>query len=161
MLYRGLPGAHSLVREAGKRYSSAGLYHLLLSLLVQEQAPREAEKQFNYGQTGTAVSALSLANRGGIETGAEVAISTQRCFFGQEGFCSCRHHRYIFEEKKQPKNGQPGPPVGARLQELGPKFTLKLRSLQVRAPDSLSSALCSIVLKRRPGFVQPGLHIAQ
>ena len=50
------------------------------------------------------------------------------------GLCACRHHRYIFEEKKQPKNGQPGPPVGARLQELGPRFTLKLRSLQVGIP---------------------------
>ena len=47
-----------------------------------------------------------------------------------------RHHRYIFEEKKQPKNGQPGPAVGARLQELGPRFTLKLRSLQVSASAS-------------------------
>lgn len=47
--------------------------------------------------------------------------------------CACRHHRYIFEEKKQPKSGQQqGPAVGARLQELGPRFTLKLRSLQVR-----------------------------
>ena len=47
----------------------------------------------------------------------------------------CRHHRYIFEEKKQPKNGQAGPAVGARLQELGPRFTLKLRSLQVGFPS--------------------------
>lgn len=41
----------------------------------------------------------------------------------------CRHHRYIFEEKKKGQEGTPQ--VAARLQELGPRFTLKLQSLQV------------------------------
>ncbi|CAL5229421.1 g12743 [Coccomyxa viridis] len=54
----------------------------------------------------------------------------------QRDFIFFRHHRYIFEEKKQPKNGQAGPAVGARLQELGPRFTLKLRSLQLGTFDS-------------------------
>ena len=49
----------------------------------------------------------------------------------------CRHHRYIFEEKAAKGSGKKGEEegarVGARLQELGPRFTLKLRSLQV--PD--------------------------
>ena len=45
---------------------------------------------------------------------------------------ACRHHRYIFEEKKPGKAAkEDAPKVGARLQELGPRFTLKLRSLQV------------------------------
>ena len=42
---------------------------------------------------------------------------------------TCRHHRYIFEEKQKGKEGSPQ--VVARLQELGPRFTLKLQSLQV------------------------------
>ena len=43
-----------------------------------------------------------------------------------------RHHRYIFEEKKPGKAAKEDvAKVGARLQELGPRFTLKLRSLQV------------------------------
>lgn len=42
-----------------------------------------------------------------------------------------RHHRYIFEEKKSGKAAEGKPQVIARLQELGPRFTLKLRSLQV------------------------------
>lgn len=69
--------------------------------------------------------------------------------------CRCRrHHRYIFEEKsakaaaaaaekaraaaaKQQGEAPPPPlPVGARLQELGPRFTLKLQSLQKGTFDS-------------------------
>ena len=42
-----------------------------------------------------------------------------------------RHHRYIFEENKPGKAKEDVAKVGARLQELGPRFTLKLRSLQV------------------------------
>jgi ribosome production factor 1 len=57
-----------------------------------------------------------------------------------------RHHRYIFEEKQAPVKGakkksgeeEEGARVGARLQELGPRFTLKLRSLQV--PGSILHA---------------------
>ena len=43
-----------------------------------------------------------------------------------------RHHRYIFEEKE--RRGQKS--MVARLQELGPRFTLKLRSLQKGTFDS-------------------------
>ena len=45
----------------------------------------------------------------------------------QRDFLFFRHHRYIFEEGKRKNDG----PVRARLQELGPQFTLKLRSLQL------------------------------
>ena len=45
---------------------------------------------------------------------------------------ACRHHRYIFEEKE--KRSQKS--VIVRLQELGPRFTLKLRSLQKGTFDS-------------------------
>ena len=41
----------------------------------------------------------------------------------QRDFLFFRHHRYIFEEGKKKRDG----PVRARLQELGPQFTLKLR----------------------------------
>ena len=44
---------------------------------------------------------------------------------------SHRHHRYVFEEMKGKQAAKE--PVGARLQEIGPRFTLRLRSLQVRA----------------------------
>lgn len=44
---------------------------------------------------------------------------------------SHRHHRYVFEEKKGKLAAKE--PLGARLQEIGPRFTLRLRSLQVRA----------------------------
>lgn len=52
------------------------------------------------------------------------------------GRVTCRHHRYIFEEKKG-KDG--APQVAARLQELGPRFTLKLQSLQVSTRQMLDS----------------------
>eukprot|EP00934_Nitzschia_sp_Nitz4_P000648 Nitzschia sp. Nitz4//scaffold7_size249615//209404//210459//NITZ4_001207-RA/size249615-processed-gene-0.159-mRNA-1//1//CDS//3329558532//648//frame0 len=63
-------------------------------------------------------------------------------FHNQRDYIFVRHHRYIFEEKKQqPKKKseeteEPEKPpevkdrVKARLQELGPRFTLKLRWLQ-------------------------------
>ena len=52
--------------------------------------------------------------------------------FSSDGHTDCRHHRYVFEEreKKQQKS------VVARLQELGPRFTLRLRSLQKGTFDS-------------------------
>jgi ribosome production factor 1 len=54
--------------------------------------------------------------------------------------CCCRHHRYIFEEKERTAEAaQPGRPkaaVVARMQELGPRFTLKLQSLQKGTFDS-------------------------
>lgn len=67
-------------------------------------------------------------------------------FHNQRDYIFVRHHRYIFEEKKQktdPKKKkteekeEAEPPalsvkdrVKARLQELGPRFTLKLRWMQ-------------------------------
>jgi ribosome production factor 1 len=60
-------------------------------------------------------------------------------FHNQRDYLFVRHHRYIFNEKvvdpaKKKKEETPEeagkPPVKARLQELGPRFTLKLRWLQ-------------------------------
>lgn len=65
-------------------------------------------------------------------------------FHNQRDYIFVRHHRYIFEEKKQKPTKQtkeevkeePEKPLGvkdrvkARLQELGPRFTLKLRWVQ-------------------------------
>lgn len=72
-------------------------------------------------------------------------------FHNQRDYIFVRHHRYIFREKKEAeddkkkkkkaekksgsaesdeKEKQEGPNVKTRLQELGPRFTLKLRWLQ-------------------------------
>ena len=64
-------------------------------------------------------------------------------FHNQRDYIFVRHHRYIFEEKKQKpakkkaeEKNEPEKPLGVkdrvktRLQELGPRFTLKLRWLQ-------------------------------
>ena len=50
----------------------------------------------------------------------------------QRDFIFFRHHRYIFEEKGEGKKRR----VVARLQELGPRFTLKLKSLQMGTFDT-------------------------
>eukprot|EP00899_Mesostigma_viride_P015235 jgi/Mesvir1/23712/Mv18659-RA.1 len=55
-------------------------------------------------------------------------------FHNQRDFIFFRHHRYIFEPGKEGKKDQPR--VIARLQELGPRFTLKLQSLQKGTFDS-------------------------
>jgi hypothetical protein len=47
-----------------------------------------------------------------------------------------RHHRYIFEQKESKSKEQQQPAVIARMQELGPRFTLKLLSLQKGTFDS-------------------------
>eukprot|EP00276_Gloeochaete_wittrockiana_P004706 CAMPEP_0184659606 /NCGR_PEP_ID=MMETSP0308-20130426/30337_1 /TAXON_ID=38269 /ORGANISM="Gloeochaete witrockiana, Strain SAG 46.84" /LENGTH=303 /DNA_ID=CAMNT_0027099561 /DNA_START=3 /DNA_END=914 /DNA_ORIENTATION=+ len=47
-------------------------------------------------------------------------------FHNQRDFLFFRHHRYIFEGRER-----------ARLQELGPRFTLKLQSLQTGTFDTL------------------------
>ena len=56
-------------------------------------------------------------------------------FHNQRDYIFVRHHRYIFETADQPKGGKKGTTpseiMKARLQELGPRFTLKLRWLQV------------------------------
>eukprot|EP00798_Chlamydomonas_sp_ICE-L_P012221 gene12221-15352_t len=51
-------------------------------------------------------------------------------FHNQRDFLFFRHHRYIFEEKT--KRGKDGP----QKNELGPRFTLKLQSLQKGTFDS-------------------------
>jgi ribosome production factor 1 len=50
----------------------------------------------------------------------------------QRDFIFFRHHRYIFEEKAEGKKKR----VAARLQELGPRFTLRLKSLQMSTFDT-------------------------
>ena len=50
----------------------------------------------------------------------------------QRDFIFFRQHRYIFEEKGEGKKKR----VAARLQELGPRFTLRLKSLQVGTFDT-------------------------
>jgi len=50
----------------------------------------------------------------------------------QRDFIFFRHHRYIFEEKGDGKKRR----VVARLQELGPRFTLRLKSLQLGTFDT-------------------------
>jgi len=50
----------------------------------------------------------------------------------QRDFIFFRHHRYIFEEKGEGKKRK----VVARLQELGPRFTLRLKSLQLGTFDT-------------------------
>jgi ribosome production factor 1 len=68
-------------------------------------------------------------------------------FHNQRDYIFVRHHRYVFEEKKkkqEPKKKQDEPvkPTGlkdrvkARLQELGPRFTLKMRWVQEGTFDS-------------------------
>lgn len=48
----------------------------------------------------------------------------------QRDFIFFRHHRYVFEQKEK------GKAVSATLQELGPRFTLKLKSLQLGTFDT-------------------------
>jgi ribosome production factor 1 len=71
-------------------------------------------------------------------------------FHNQRDYIFVRHHRYVFEEKKNKKleakkkkeDNEPDKPVElkdrvkARLQELGPRFTLKLRWVQEGTFDS-------------------------
>ncbi len=62
-------------------------------------------------------------------------------FHNQRDFIFVRHHRYMFEEAKARANkaqikGGDGSAVHARTQELGPRFTLKMRWLQAGAFDT-------------------------
>lgn len=58
-------------------------------------------------------------------------------FHNQRDFIFFRHHRYVFEEKeKENTTGRITRRLKARLQELGPRFTLKLVSLQKGTFDS-------------------------
>ena len=51
----------------------------------------------------------------------------------QRDFIFFRHHRYIFEEKGEGSKKR----VIARLQELGPRFTLKVKGLQLGTFDTM------------------------
>ncbi|PSC71393.1 Ribosome production factor 1 isoform A [Micractinium conductrix] len=59
-------------------------------------------------------------------------------FHNQRDFVFFRHHRYIFEEREKKEKGKKDKVafVKARLQEIGPRFTLKLQSLQKGTFDS-------------------------
>eukprot|EP00963_Diacronema_lutheri_P003358 scaffold281_cov318-Pavlova_lutheri.AAC.41 len=59
-------------------------------------------------------------------------------FHNQRDFIFFRHHRYVFESKggKGKASKQKGMEIRARLQELGPRFTLKLQTLQKGTFDS-------------------------
>lgn len=59
-------------------------------------------------------------------------------FHNQRDYIFFRHHRYIFEaaERRGPGEKEKSRRVIARLQELGPRFTLKLLSLQKGTFDS-------------------------
>ena len=58
-------------------------------------------------------------------------------FHNQRDFIFVRHHRYIFDEKQKVQGNEKKPKrVTARLQELGPQFTLRLLSLQASIFDS-------------------------
>lgn len=56
----------------------------------------------------------------------------------QRDYIFFRHHRYMFEERQQREKGAKDKKavVRARLQELGPRFTLRLQSLQRGTFDS-------------------------
>lgn len=60
-------------------------------------------------------------------------------FHNQRDFIFVRFHRYIFDEHDDPRAAadKGRPPVKTRLQELGPRFTLKLRWLQTGTFDTL------------------------
>ena len=51
-------------------------------------------------------------------------------FHNQRDYIFVRHHRYVFEASKQVEEQTKQAKTKARLQELGPRFTLKLRWLQ-------------------------------
>lgn len=61
-------------------------------------------------------------------------------FHNQRDYMFVRHHRYCFDRKAEAKPKEAAsdakPEVKARLQELGPRFTLKLRWLQEGAFDT-------------------------
>jgi ribosome production factor 1 len=76
--------------------------------------------------------------------GVYVYITVFECCCCRQPTTANRHHRYIFEEKESKakaaaagsKQERPQAAVIARMQELGPRFTLKLLSLQKGTFDS-------------------------
>lgn len=61
-------------------------------------------------------------------------------FHNQRDFVFFRHHRYVFEEKEVREKGkkEKTKTVKARLQEIGPRFTLRLQSFQKGTLDTKS-----------------------
>jgi len=57
-------------------------------------------------------------------------------FHNQRDYIFVRHHRYIFEEGKDMSKETGKKKTKARLQELGPRFTLKMRWLQMGMFDT-------------------------
>lgn len=57
-------------------------------------------------------------------------------FHNQRDYIFVRHHRYIFEPSKDTDKDTGKKKTKARLQELGPRFTLKMRWLQVGMFDT-------------------------
>jgi len=57
-------------------------------------------------------------------------------FHNQRDFIFVRHHRYMFAEGKEAIKDSKKKKTVAKLQELGPRFTLKMRWLQVGTFDS-------------------------
>lgn len=51
-------------------------------------------------------------------------------FHNQRDYIFVRHHRYVFEDSKNEDKDTGNPKKTARLQELGPRFTIKMRWLQ-------------------------------
>jgi len=51
-------------------------------------------------------------------------------FHNQRDYIFVRHHRYVFEDGKEEDKKTGKPKTKARLQELGPRFTIKMRWLQ-------------------------------
>jgi ribosome production factor 1 len=60
-------------------------------------------------------------------------VATFHC---QRDFIFFRQHRYIFEESETAMERKSGPVV-TRIQELGPRFTMKLHSLRLGAADDI------------------------
>eukprot|EP01103_Thecamoeba_quadrilineata_P006027 TRINITY_DN15766_c0_g1_i1.p1 TRINITY_DN15766_c0_g1~~TRINITY_DN15766_c0_g1_i1.p1 ORF type:complete len:330 (-),score=42.14 TRINITY_DN15766_c0_g1_i1:37-990(-) len=59
-------------------------------------------------------------------------------FHNQRDFIFFRHHRYIIEASRHYKDEKGMPEPIAEIQELGPRFSLKLRSLQLGTFDTVS-----------------------
>lgn len=67
-------------------------------------------------------------------------------FHNQRDFIFVRHHRYVYRKEKKKDSdtkgssgsvsGSSGEKIRARLQELGPRFTLKMKWLQDGAFDT-------------------------
>ena len=70
----------------------------------------------------------------------------------QRDFVFFRHHRYVFEQDER------GREVKATLQELGPRFTLKLKSLQPGSPCKSAAALLLLLPQLATPAPLPARH---